>query len=111
MGVLRIIVQFDKLGQTWNAWYENFVESSYGRSTPEEALGRLVQLDRLPDFEPCNIELVAEESTDTQFVYSMTPARVVCPECGGTGQYTGLNTVETCSMCNATGVLVAESKL
>jgi DnaJ-class molecular chaperone len=28
----------------------------------------------------------------------------MCPDCGGTGKYVGLNLVETCQACNGTGV-------
>lgn len=28
-----------------------------------------------------------------------------CPDCGGTGQYTGLQVVESCSRCGGTGTL------
>ena len=68
-----------------------------------EALGRLVQLDRPDGYEPAEFDLL--EETETRLVYEMRPASETCPDCGGSGKFTGLNAVENCSTCGGTGRL------
>ena len=95
---MQIIVQYDQLGDTWNAWYREHPECSYGGPTAIEALGRLVQLDRPDGYEPAEFDLL--EDIGTRLVYELRP---LSPDCGRSGTYTGLNAVQKCSTCGGSG--------
>ena len=78
---------------------------SYGGANALDAVRRLIANcpqwgvtlnDFEPDWENC--------STTRIEMVIMRFSGDVCPDCGGTGKYVGLNLVESCKTCNGTGV-------
>ena len=66
---MRIIVEQSEHDATWTAWYQDHCEVGFGGDCVEMALGRLLQLFRLPEHEPASIQSVADDSTETRCVF------------------------------------------
>ncbi len=63
---MRIIVEQSPHEYHWDARYQSRPEISFGGDSPEVALGRLLQLYRLPEHEPASIQHIADDSTETR---------------------------------------------
>jgi hypothetical protein len=101
---LRIIAE-----EAHGHWSARFAHpsshESYGGANALDAVRQLIancpQLGvSLDDFEPDwdNCSTTRIEMVFVRF------SGDVCPDCGGTGKYVGLNLVETCLACGGTGV-------
>ena len=45
-----------------------------------------------------------ERSSDNRVVFVLADSKV-CSECGGSGEYVGLNVTETCGVCGGSGMV------
>lgn len=102
----RVIVERPPGETEWNAWFEDDPDECYPGNVPLVALNRLMRArpDRVP--RPCGIRPMdaGAPSGRLEFVlYRKSEASKPCPDCGGTGKYTGLVVIENCSACNGTG--------
>ena len=83
----------------WTASFADSPETAFGGEWPAEAIKRLVAT--VPGLDVENITADHDRSSDDRLVFVLGE---VCPDCGGTGEYVGLNAVETCGVCGGSGV-------
>jgi hypothetical protein len=92
---MRIICE--QLHGQWSAWIEGRSETAFGDRTYRGAVRRLAA-------EISGIDLTrirrADESHPGRIVFVCSEP---CPECGGSGKYVGLLTVENCGRCRRSG--------
>ena len=72
----------------------------FGGEWPAEAVKRLIAT--VPGLDVESITVDHEQSSDDRLVFMLGNSGV-CPECGGTGEYIGLNVTETCGACSGSG--------
>ena len=81
----------------WTAWFaDSPPETAFGGEWPADAIQQLVAT--VPGLDVESITADHERSSDDRLVFVPTDSGV-CPECGGSGEYVGLNAVETCGVC------------
>ena len=93
---MRIICQC--LHSHWSAWLEGNIETAFGSDTAWTALVRLVEATL--GLELQNITRDVEPSTDSRYSFVVGD---VCPDCGGSGRYVGLNETGECGTCGGAG--------
>ena len=83
------------------AWFADKPHVAFGGATASDAATRL--LDACPErgVDAADIHVDYERTTGTHF--ELIAESPVCPECGGSGRYVGLNAVEGCEACGGTG--------
>jgi len=84
----------------WTAYFADSPETAFGGEWPAEAIQRLVTT--VPDLDFERITADHEQSSDDRLVFVLAE---VCSECGGTGEYVGLNAVEVCGVCGGSAVV------
>lgn len=82
----------------WLAWVEGRAETSFAGETSAKAMLRLVRATP-----GVNINDLAVDNTDTKDGLLCYLVGNICPDCLGSGKYTGLNLVENCESCGGTG--------
>ena len=93
---MHIICQ--RTNNHWSAWFEDSPETAFGGEWPADAIERLVAT--APGLDVERITADHEQSSDDRLVFVLAD---VCPACGGSGEYVGLNAVETCGVCGGSG--------
>ena len=88
-----------RTGNHWSAWFADSPETAFRGESPESAMERLVAT--VPGLDVKNITADHEQSSDDRLVFVLGE---VCSECGGSGEYVGLNAVETCGVCDGSGI-------
>lgn len=91
-------VVLEKRGGHWTANFEGHPELGFRGDHPVIALSRL--LESLDNFDPNSLIAVEERTTDDRLVFIIGEE---CPDCGGSGQYVGLNEISACSRCDGNG--------
>ena len=81
----------------WTAHFADSPETAFGGEWPAEAIERLVAT--IPGLNVESLTADHERSSDDRLVFVLG----VCSECGGSGEYVGLNAVETCGACGGSG--------
>ena len=90
----------ERLHGHWSAWFIDSPETAFGGEWPADAIERLVAT--VPELDAEKIVADHEQSTDTRLVFVIEEPGV-CPECGGSGEYVGLDVKETCRTCGGSG--------
>ena len=91
---------------TWSAWFADTPESACGGQRPAEAIQRLMAA--CPERAVAAADLVPLEArTRHDHLEFAIPNRrpSPCPDCGGSGRYVGLQTIETCRTCGGRGTV------
>ena len=83
----------------WSAYFADCPETAFGGEWPAEAIQRLAAT--VPGLDVANITADHERSSADRLVFVLGSG--VCPECGGSGEYVGLNVTETCGACGGSG--------
>ena len=82
----------------WSAWQDSYPCLAYGGETAAAAVSRLCEA---VEIDPAT--LAGRYTTVTRDRMEFTEATRVCPDCGGSGKYTGLIAVENCRTCGGGG--------
>jgi len=85
----------------WECHAEGHPHAAATGERPSEALARFCRLFGLPE-----VRYTLAESDPGRVVYVLrdeNPFDDPCPDCGGSGRYVGLNTVEDCGRCGGKG--------
>ncbi len=80
------------------AHFADSPETAFGGEWPAEAIQRLVAT--VPGLDVKRLTADHERSSENKLVFVLAE---VCSECGGSGEYVGLNTVEKCGACGGSG--------
>lgn len=91
-------VILEKRRDHWSATFEDHPELAFRGDHPVIALSRL--LESLDHFDPNSLVAVEERTTDDRLVFIIGQE---CPDCHGTGEYTGLVEISNCTRCNGHG--------
>jgi len=75
-------------------------QTAFDGEWPAEAIQRLVKI--VPGSGVERITADHERSSDDRLVFVLEDSGV-SPECGGSGEYVGLNVSETCGACGGSG--------
>jgi hypothetical protein len=109
---LRIIAHYHL--DHWSARFDGGSPDSFGGPDAFTAMLRLLEnsparhltLDDFePDLEECRLNRVAFVLIDRDVEAGNRTGKSRCPECRGSGQYVGLNLVETCRTCRGRGLV------
>jgi|GEM_PF-6412727 hypothetical protein len=92
---IRIIVE--QLEGHWSAWQKSNPETALGGSDAVMAVKRLCTTIGL------NVQSLAVDRTECRADHLEFVVGTQCEDCGGSGQYVGLNTVEVCGACGGSG--------
>lgn len=106
----KIIVQYNKTADQWQAWIE---ESPCDKGDADFAMDAVYRL--LEDLEPeaCDLTLHIDQDQDGSDVVireaCWQPPELLfrCERCNGRGEYVGLTVVEPCKSCHGRGWMVA----
>lgn len=85
-------------GGDWRAWFTRRPEVVFGGST---AKGAVDQLMRAAGLDPSSVALLYHGIGPRRHEYRIKSA--LCPDCRGTGRYTGFHDVEDCRGCGGYG--------
>ena len=84
----------------WTAYFADSPGTAFGGEWPAEAIQRLVAT--VPGLDVESLAADHEQSSDDRLVFVLADFGV-CSECGGSGEYVGLNAIETCGVCGGSG--------
>ena len=82
----------------WLAWVDGRSETTFGGETSAKAMLRLVRT--IPGVNINDIVVDNEDTTDGLLCYLVGN---VCPDCHGSGKYTGLHVIGDCETCGGSG--------
>lgn len=94
----RIIAEKDPQGH-WSAWFAGNPCCAFGGEHPADAVKRLLHEY---GHDPAMIE--ADYTANREGHMEFTIGAKVCPECGGSGKYVGLNAVDVCRACGGASI-------
>ena|SRR3990167_3661085 len=98
----KIVCQREPEPIQWTAWFEDTPQVAFGGPTSSTAIIRL--LDTFPKVERYRLEILRGSEESGSMELALVPRqREECPDCGGSGKYTGLNAVEDCAACKGSG--------
>ena len=92
---MRIIAERDS--GHWSAWRQDEPATALGGSDPAMAVKRLCNALEL------NTKLIVVDRAACRTDHLEFVVGDSCPDCGGSGRYVGLNTVEVCGTCGGSG--------
>ena len=82
----------------WLAWLERHPETAFGGETSAKAMLRLVRATPGVSIN----DLVADNECTREGLLCYVVGNV-CPDCHGSGKYTGLNLIDDCETCGRSG--------
>lgn len=82
----------------WTAWLVGSPHVAFGGGTPTSALLRLCEATSGVDADSYVVD--PSSSADGRLVFVSSG---VCPDCGGSGRYVGLNDASYCNLCSGSG--------
>ena len=83
----------------WSAWFESKPTVAFGGDTAAKAATRLLEAHGI---DPSQVQ-ASGNPTISRLELRISTAP--CPDCGGSGKYIGLNSVETCKGCGGSRVM------
>ena len=99
--MVRIIAEHTLDASHWTAWFADEPHVAFGGETASNAATRLLGACPERGVDAADFHVDYERTTETHF--KLIAELPVCPECGGSGRYVGLNSVEGCGACGGTG--------
>jgi hypothetical protein len=97
---MRRKVITEQLLDHWSAWFEDDPLTAFGGDSAATVTTRLLESRGISP----NCLIPAPNPTLTRMAFHL--ATDPCPDCKGTGKYTGLNTVEECGTCGGSGARI-----
>ena len=103
---MRIIIEQTQNSAGWLAWFADRPHDTCPGQNTKLAVKKL--LDSHPDRVPNDYKLRVDKnrSHNGHFeltLWGQTESAALCPECNGSGNYVGLNVVESCHGCDGSG--------
>ncbi|MDB5337287.1 MAG: hypothetical protein JWN70_2906 [Planctomycetaceae bacterium] len=84
----------------WTAWVFRNPCHEYTGATAAEAITKLLEANGM------DLAFVPESVDPTLTRIELLIPTDPCPDCGGSGKYTGLNKIEDCGTCGGSGVRI-----
>lgn len=98
----RIIHGERDAAEHWVAWFVDTPQGVHGGCTSAEALSRVLRT--LPAKAVWwNITRTSDQPGNGEDQFEVVVRFEPCPDCGGSGQYVGLNAIEDCRSCGGRG--------
>lgn len=95
---MQIIVEL--LHGHWSAWFAAEPGSAFGGDTAAAAASRLLEANGI------NPSLAQPIGDPTPTRMELRIPTDPCPDCHGSGKYTGLNSIDDCRTCGGSGVRI-----
>lgn len=93
----------DQLNGHWSAWFSDAPESAYGGEWPADAIRALLWAHPERGVIPEQITSDDDALRDGHLEFLLSTSLPPCPDCGGSGRYVGLNSVDVCRACHGSG--------